>query len=468
MLFRSGDGVSCSNLEAIGHETQPPARYTEATLVKVLESEGIGRPSTYATVIGTIIDRGYVRLVSNSLIPTFTAFAVTTLLEQNFPDLVDVHFTARMEQTLDDISTGEADWLPYLKSFYTGDQGLEHQVQARETQIDATIARTVFLNDLAARVRIGRYGPYIELDNEGESVRASIPPDVPPADLDDDQIERIIKQKVEGPDKVGLHPDTGEPIYLRIGPYGPYVQLGDSSDETPNPKRASLPKGLDPTQVTLNLAVGLLALPRHLGPHPQTGAPIKASQGRFGPYIVHDQGKEGRDYRSIKAEDDVLTITLERALELLDQPKTGRGRKKVESLKDLGPHPEDQEQIGVFNGPYGLYVKHGKVNASVPEGVVIEHITLEQALGWLKAKASTKGTKTSKTRSSRSKKQEEATAKASQRTTKTAAASKKTAATSKKATATNKAAGAEKTPRAKSTRSKTSQPSSEPGTKPST
>lgn len=458
--LHTGDSVACAQLEAIGHETQPPARYTEATLVKVLESEGIGRPSTYATVIGTIIDRGYVRLSGNSLIPTFTAFAVTALLEQNFPDLVDVHFTARMEQTLDDISTGEADWLPYLRSFYTGDQGLEHQVQARETQIDATVARTVLLNDLAARVRIGRYGPYVELDSDGESVRASIPPDVPPADLDDDQIERIIKQKVEGPDKVGLHPETGEPIYLRIGPYGPYVQLGDSSDENPNPKRASLPKGLDAGQVTLDLAVGLLALPRQLGYHPETGAAIKASQGRFGPYIVHDQGKEGRDYRSIKGEDDVLTITLERALELLAQPKTGRGRKKVESLRDLGSHPEDQEPIGVFNGPYGLYVKHGKVNASVPEGMAIDGITLEQALSWLSAKASSKGAKNSKTRSGRSKKQEDGGEQPSKRATKTAATSKKTAATSKKTAATSKkTAGTEKTTKAKSTRSKTTRPS---------
>jgi len=303
----AGDALDCSDLEAIGHETQPPSRFTEASLVKVLESEGIGRPSTYATVIGTIIDRGYVRLVNNSLVPTFTAFAVTSLLEQNFPDLVDVHFTARMEQTLDEISTGEVDWLPYLKEFYQGDKGLEHQVQDREEHIDPTEARTVLLNDLSAKVRIGRYGPYIEIEQEGEedSIRASIPPDVPPADLDDEQIERIVRQKIEGPDKVGLHPETGEPIYAKIGPYGPYVQLGDTTDDHPNPKRASLPKGMQLEDVTLETAVGLLSLPRLLGTHPETGAPIKAGQGRFGPYIVHDQGKEGKDYRSIKGDDDV-------------------------------------------------------------------------------------------------------------------------------------------------------------------
>ena len=429
-----GDALSCRQLEAIGHETQPPARYTEATLVKVLESEGIGRPSTYATVIGTIIDRGYVRLVNNSLIPTFTAFAVTALLEQNFPDLVDVHFTARMEQTLDDISTGEVEWLPYLKAFYSGDQGLETLVQERETQIDPTAARTVLLEDLDAKIRIGRYGPYVEIGTGEESVKASIPADVSPADLDSEQIERIIKQKVEGPDKVGLHPDTGEPIFLRIGPYGPYVQLGEPTDDNPNPKRASLPKGTQAEAVTLEMAVGLLMLPRKLGPHPETGASIKAGQGRFGPYIVHDQGKEGRDYRSLKGDDDVLTVTLERSLELLAQPKAGRGRKKVDPLKDLGAHPDDNESVAVFNGPYGLYVKHGKINASVPEGVDLEAISLEQALGWINAKAPAKKGKAGSKKS------------ATSRTTKTAAASKasgtkkttKTASTTKSATEAKK------------------------------
>ncbi|HEY9880531.1 MAG TPA: type I DNA topoisomerase [Leptolyngbyaceae cyanobacterium] len=382
-----GDAVDCSNLEAIGHETQPPARFTEATLVKTLESEGIGRPSTYATVIGTIVDRGYARLVNNSLVPTFTAFAVTSLLEKYFPDLVDVGFTARMEQTLDEISTGEVEWLPYLRAFYSGDEGLENQVHERESQIDPTSARTVELADLEARVRIGRYGPYIEVENGEEPIKASIPQDVPPADLDTQQVERILKQKVEGPDKVGLHPDTGEPIYLRIGPYGLYVQMGEKSDENPNPKRASLPKGMNQEDVTIEVAVGLLALPRNLGFHPETGAPIKASQGRFGPYVVHDQGKEGKDYRSIKGNDDVLSITLERALELLAEPKTGRGRKKsAEPLRTLGNHPADEEPIAIFNGPYGPYVKHGKTNVSVPEGVVVEEVTVEQAVEWLNSK----------------------------------------------------------------------------------
>ncbi|PZO43207.1 MAG: type I DNA topoisomerase [Leptolyngbya sp.] len=452
----TGDALNCTDLDAIGHETQPPARYTEATLVKTLESEGIGRPSTYATVISTIIDRGYVNLVNNSLIPTFTAFAVTELLEQNFPDLVDVHFTARMEQTLDDISRGEVEWLPYLKAFYSGDQGLETLVHERETQIDPTAARTVLLDDLDAKIRIGRYGPYVEIGTGEESVKASIPADVPPADLNSEQIERIIKQKVEGPDKVGLHPDTGEPIFMRIGPYGPYVQLGEPTDDNPKPKIASLPKGTQPEAVTLEMAVGLLLLPRKLGQHPDTGASIKAGQGRFGPYIVHDQGKEGRDYRSIKGDDDVLTVTLERALEMLAQPKAGRGRKKVDPLKELGAHPDDNESVAVFNGPYGLYVKHGKVNASVPEGVEVDAVTLEEALSWINAKAGTKKTKGG--RQSKS---------TTSRTTKTAAASKAsgtkktTKATAAKKTTRSTAAKTTKTTTRKSASKKTSDPAAD-------
>jgi DNA topoisomerase-1 len=437
-----GDGVNCGQLEAIGHETQPPARYTEATLVKTLESEGIGRPSTYASVIGTVIDRGYVNANGNSLVPTFTAFAVTSLLEQHFPDLVDVGFTARMERTLDEISTGEAEWLPYLRTFYSGDSGLEHQVQERETHIDPAQARTVNLADLTAKVRIGRYGPYVEAENDEGPVKASIPQDISPADLDGDQVELLLRQKTEGPEKLGLHPESGEAIYVLLGAYGPYVQLGEATDEKPKPKRASLPKGVTPDTVTLEMAVGLLALPRLLGQHPETGAPIKASLGRFGPYVVHDQGKTGKDYRSLKAEDDVLTVTLERALALLAEPKGRRGRRKAEPLKELGAHPDDGEQVAIYNGPYGHYVKHGKVNASLPEGKTPDDISLELALELLAAKEGTKKKTTRKKSSTTAKK-----------TTKRAAASKKTTAkkTTDKKTAAKKTTAKKTTTRAKKT-----------------
>jgi DNA topoisomerase I len=425
--LHQGDHPQCQDLEAIGHETQPPARYTEASLVKTLESEGIGRPSTYASIIGTIIDRGYAQMTNNSLIPTFTAFAVTALLENHFPDLVDTSFTARMEQTLDEISTGEAEWLPYLQHFYLGESGLETQVKQRENQIDPNEARKVELEGLAAKVRIGRYGAYLEVDGEEGLVKANIPQDLTPSDLNPEQVETLLRQKTEGPDKVGFHPDTGEPIYQLIGPYGPYVQLGDETEANPKPKRASLPKGVNPQDVTLEMAVGLLALPRTLGMHPETGAKVQANLGRFGPYVVHDQGKEGKDYRSLKKDDNVLTITLERALELLAEPKAGRGRSKAATpLRELGAHPEDGEPVNIYNGPYGPYIKHGKVNASLPEDQTVESLSMEMALQALVEKASTKkkgrrstsksaqaGTKTSKSTSTR-------------KTTKTAAKATKT------------------------------------------
>jgi DNA topoisomerase I len=416
--LKVGDHPNCTELEAVGHETQPPARYTEATLVKTLESEGIGRPSTYASIIGTIIDKGYAQLVSNALIPTFTAFAVTDLLEKHFPDIVDPSFTSKMEQTLDDIATGEAKWLPYLQKFYLGDEGLETLVRERESQIDATKARTVELENLDAKVRIGKYGPYIEVENGDGVITASIPKDLTPADLDPKQVEVLLRQKITGPDQVGRHPETGEPIYVKIGAYGPYVQLGDKTDENPKPKQASLLKGVTPETVTLEMAVGLLALPRTLGVHPLTGGKIQASLGRFGPYVVHDQGKEGKDYRSLKAADNVLTISLERALELLSEPKKGRSStnsKSKAALRELGTHPEDGEAINIYDGPYGPYIKHGKTNVSIPEGQSVENITLAEALNLLTAKASTgKSTrKTSKSTSPKSKSTTKSTTKSS-------------------------------------------------------
>jgi len=385
--LQKGDTPTCTNLEANGHETQPPTRYTEASLVKILESEGIGRPSTYATVISTVIDRGYVQMAGNSLVPTFTAFAVTALLENHFPDLVDVGFTARMEQTLDDISTGEAEWLPYLCGFYRGEKGLAQQVKAKADQIDITGARTIDLEDLDVKVRIGRYGPYLEANNGNELVTASIPKDLTPTDLDPEKVATLLRQKTEGPDKLGIHPETGEPIFIKVGSYGPYVQLGDETEENPKPKRVSLPKGVGINEATLDMAVGLLSLPRLLGVHPETGAKIQASLGRYGPYVVHDQGKDGKDFRSLKAQDDVLTVTLERALELLAQPKRGRGKKP---LREIGAHPDDGEPINIYDGPYGPYIKHGKTNAPIPEGESVETIELDQALASLAAKVGKK------------------------------------------------------------------------------
>jgi DNA topoisomerase-1 len=264
----------------------------------------------------------------------------------------------------------------------------------------------VELDNLDAKVRIGRYGPYIEAENGNGVVTASIPKDLTPSDLNPEQVETILKQKTEGPEELGVDPKTNLPVYVLIGKYGPYVQLGETSEENKKPKRASLPKGVNPENVTLDQALGLLSLPRTLGTHPQTGGKIQAGLGRFGPYVVHDQGKEGgKDYRSVKAGDDVLTVSLDRALQLLSEPKKGRSRKggkTKEPLRELGKHPADEEPVNVYDGPYGPYVKHGKTNASLPEGMKVEEVTLEKALELLAAKASSKSGGKSK-RSSRKK-----------------------------------------------------------------
>ena len=437
--LKVGDKPNCKDLEAVGHETQPPARYTEASLVKMLESEGVGRPSTYASIIGTIVDRGYAKLIANALIPTFTAFAVTTLLETHFPDLVDTGFTSRMEQTLDEIATGEAKWLPYLQKFYIGETGLATQVKEQESQIDAKVARTVVLENLSAKVCIGKFGAYLESESEEGLVKASIPQDLTPADLDPEQVEFLLKQKTEGPEKLGLHPETGEPIFVLIGSYGPYVQLGEVSETNKKPKRASLPKGTDKDSVTLDMAVSLLTLPRLLGTHPETGAKVQANLGMYGPYVVHDQGKVGKDYRSIKPPDDVLTIELDRALELLAQPKAARGRSKTATpLKELGAHPESGELINVYDGRYGPYVKHGDINASLSKDESVENFTLQRALELLATKEAAGGGKSS----SKSKKSTKTAAAKSETATKKTAAKKTTA---KKTTTAAKKTTAKKT-----------------------
>jgi DNA topoisomerase I len=428
-----GDTPECKKLNAIDHETQPPARYTEASLVKMLESEGIGRPSTYASIISTIIDRNYAQLQNNALVPSFTAFAVTALLEKNFPDLVDPSFTARMEQTLDDIATGTTQWLPYLEKFYLGEKGLRNQVEIGEGDIDAALARTIDLDNLDVKIRIGKFGPFIET----ESGNASIPKDLTPADLAPETIEMLLKQKSSTPDTLGNHPETGEPIYPKLGPFGPYVQLGDKDEDSKKkPKQSSLPKGMKLEDVTLEIAIELLKLPRSLGVHPETGGKLQTNLGRFGPYILYDRGKEGKEYRSLKAPDDVLTVSLERAVAILAEPKSTRGGKK-EPLRTLGNHPDDNEPIAIFAGPYGKYIKHGKINAGIPEGETVEGISLETALSLLVAKGGTvKKTTAKKTTTTKKATTTKTKTKATTTTAKTTTAKKST--TAKKTTTKSK------------------------------
>ncbi len=406
-----GDAPTSTKVEALGHQTQPPARYSEATLVKVLEKEGIGRPSTYASIIGTIVDRGYANLQNNALMPSFTAFAVTSLLEEHFPDLVDTGFTARMEFTLDEISTGKVAWLPYLEEFFKGEDGLRSQVNKRDGDIDPGTSRIVDLEGLPCLVRIGRYGAYLESkrigeDGEEELIKANIPKEITPGELDSEKAELFLKQKADGPESLGVDPETGEEVYLLFGQYGPYLQRGQVSEEVPKPKRASLPKGVKPEDLGFEDALGLLRLPRLLGEHPD-GGKIQAGLGRFGPYVVWNKGKGEKDYRSLKGEDDVLTVEIARALELLSMPKRGRGGRTA--LKDLGLPKGSKENIQLYDGPYGLYVKQGKVNASLPEGKEADQITLEEAVELIEAKSASK--KSSRRSTNKSKKSVKAVSK---------------------------------------------------------
>jgi DNA topoisomerase-1 len=393
--FRRGDVLGLRELEALGHETQPPARYTEATLVKTLEAEGIGRPSTYASIIGTIIDRGYVERLGNALVPTFTAFAVTGLLEGHFPHLVDTRFTARMEEQLDEIAEGGAEWLPYLRDFFNGPEGLDALVRTGQEKIDARDASTVRLHDLVARVRIGKFGPFVEMeDGGGATVTASLPEGVAPADLTPEQVDELVRAKATGPDVLGTDPATGKPVLMLQGRFGPYVQLGEAEEDSKEkPRRASLPKGTAPAQMTLEQALKLLSLPRNLGNHPESGKEITAGVGRFGPFVVHDG-----DFRSLQPTDDVYTVDLPRAVELLSAPKAGRTRTVVEPLRTVGPHPSDGEPVQLFAGRYGPYVKHGGTNASLPKGMEAEAVTIDQAVALLAERAAAAPAKKKSTR----------------------------------------------------------------------
>jgi DNA topoisomerase I len=377
-----GDSLTLKELEALSHETKPPARYTEASLVQALEKEGIGRPSTYASIIATILDRGYVRKIGNALAPTFTGFAVIQFLERHFGKLVDYGFTSQMELSLDEIAEGKRNYLPYLEKFFLGEEGLREQIKKREGDIDPEKSRSVELNHLGdLKIRIGRFGPYVVQAGGGEDgeARASLPEDIPPADFDEEKIQEILKTQKEGPQSLGQDPKTGKNVYSLTGRYGPYVQLGENTEEKPKPKRVSVPKNIDFKTLTLEQALQLLSLPRELGSHPESGEKIVANIGRFGPYVVHQ-----KDFRSLKKEDNIFNIDLDRALQLLAEPK--RGRAGATLLREIGPHPKDQKPIAIYEGKYGPYLKHASVNASLPKDKTPESVTLEEAMEFLESK----------------------------------------------------------------------------------
>ncbi len=379
-----GDAPHCTKTESQGHATKPPSRFTEAGLIQWMEKEGIGRPSTYASIISTLIDRGYVTKAQNTLLPTFRGLAVIQLLEKHVPDLVDSSFTSKMEARLDDIAEGKEAWQPYLSAFYLGSKGLRERINEKSKEIPPDEARTINLPQVPSiTVRVGRFGPYFETKTEGTPLKASLPETLAPADLTTESLGELMKQAERGPTSLGQDPETAAWVYIRTGSYGAYLQLGeDSEDKKQKPKRISIPKDFDLATLDLPRALALLSLPRTLGVHPASGKDVKAGLGRFGPYIVCDG-----DFRSLKGEDNVLTVTLERALELLAQPKLGRGRSAP--LKTLGTHPDDQKPITLHQGKFGAYVKHGEKNATLPKDMTIETITLEQAIQVLNAKKTT-------------------------------------------------------------------------------
>lgn len=385
-----GQNLDLHGLEPLYHETKPPARFTEASLVQRLEREGIGRPSTYASIISTLYERGYVRRQGTALVPTFTGFAVTQLLERHFHYLIEYGFTSAMENALDEIAYGERDSLQYLKDFYLGENGLKQQVEEREGAIDPTESRMVSLPQLPenTEIRVGRYGPYLVHQSDGEeAVHASIPEEVAPADLDEHEIQELIELSKNGPEPLGTDPETGLDVYCLVGRYGPYVQLGEKNEGEEKPKRASLPKGSKPRDIDLEFALKLLSLPRNLGPHPETGKEVLANNGRFGPYVFHDG-----EYRSLKKDDDVYTIDLARAVELLKEEKKGGRRSK--KIRDLGTDPEKEKKVAVYDGKYGPYIKYGTKNVSLPddkkEKEAIEKLTLEEALNIVAASSKSK------------------------------------------------------------------------------
>jgi DNA topoisomerase-1 len=371
------DALACKGVSPEGHETKPPARYTEASLVKMLEARGVGRPSTYASIIDTIKNRGYVRKAGSALVPTFTAFAVTRLLEEQFDTLVDTDFTAEMESDLDRIADGSAKALPYLEKFFNGKQGLQANVDDGLEKLDPKAISTLHAPQWEPYVvRVGRYGPYVEHEEDGELLRASLPEDLAPADLTREQIAELLKEGNMEDKPLGIHPEADLPILLKTGPYGPYVQLGDDEEGGKKPKRASLPKGMKAEDATLALAIDLLRLPRTVGQHPTTGKDIVANNGRFGPYVQHE-----RTFASLGKEDDVLTVGMERALELITKKEN-----KNKPLRVLGDHPVSGQTIDVREGRYGPYVKHGKTNATLPKGTEVEAVTLAEAVELIDAK----------------------------------------------------------------------------------
>ena len=386
-----GDAARAAGpLEFEGHTTSPPSRFTEASLVKRLEELGVGRPSTYASIIGTIQDRGYVWKKGSALVPSFTAFSVINVMEGHFPNLVDYAFTAKMEDDLDKIATGTEEAEPWLSRFYFGEgeggePGLKEKVSTRLPDIDARMVNTIPLgmSDGGKPVvaRVGRYGPYVQMgdsDEADDNQTASIPDDLPPDELTLDKAIEYLAIPKEGR-IIGMHPEHGLEIYAKAGRFGPYVQVGTHEDweerGEEKPPSGSLFSTMSVETLTFEEALQILSLPRTVGAHPETGEVITVQNGRYGPYL-----KMGTDSRSLETEAQLLTVTLEECLAILAQPKRRRGQAAPKPpLRDMGPDPETGNPMIVKDGRFGPYVTDGEYNASLRKGDTVEELTVERA-----------------------------------------------------------------------------------------
>ena len=387
-IAREGSSIALLDLEPKRHETTPPARFTEASLIKELERLGIGRPSTYAPTIATVVRRGYVFRQGRALVPSFTAFAVTKLLRDHFGDFVDVGFTAEMEEDLDEISRGERDGTHFIREFYLGDgkhRGLLPAAEKGQEQADYPLLDLGTDPDSGepVRVRIGRFGPFLQVGEGGPGRTASLPPEMAPADLSIAKAMDLVRAKAEGPRTIGCDPATDLPVFVMTGRFGAYVQLGETptGKKAEKPKRASLQAGMTDATVTLEDALRLLSLPRVLGVHPDDGEPIATNFGRFGPYVKHKD-----EFRSLPSDDDVFGISFEGALELLRAPKVSRQRQSVSRKVLMELAVPGASPLKVLAGRYGPYVTDGTTNASIPKGIDPAALTMAQAQELLAAR----------------------------------------------------------------------------------
>ena len=373
-----GDALTAVALEPEGHATTPPARYTEASLVKALEERGIGRPSTYAAIIGTILDRGYVFKRGSALVPSFLAFSVMKLLEENFGELVDYDFTARMEEILDAVAGGTTQRLSVLNGFYFGDSGRDfsglHQLVTGFGDIDARAVNSFPVGD-GIVLRVGRYGPYVERGEGDEAHRANVPADMAPEDLTVEKAEELLAQP-SGDRDLGVDPQSGRAIVAKSGRYGPYVTevLPDDAPKSAKPRTGSLFKDMSLDTVSLDDALRLLSLPRVVGVDPADGAEITAQNGRYGPYL-----KKGTDSRSLESEEQLFTVSLDEALAIYAQPKQRGRRAAAPPLRELGPDPRTGKPVVVKDGRFGPYVTDGETNATLRKADAIETLTIDRA-----------------------------------------------------------------------------------------